>query len=296
MRTLRAAAAAALVVLAAVHAQGDGSLEGRPAPEIETTVWLGGDGRTTLADFRGQVVLLEFWKTSCGASRSEIRHLVRLAEDLGKKGLEIVALTGEDDRRTLERFLAHVDASPGCRVAIGRAPGYAVKRLPCAVLVGADGNVLVDGTAGRSISSRDVEAALKAAKPPGAGEAEPRAAKRLAFAASFADARLFARAERELRETARLFPGTAAARDAAERLEALAADTGAAAELAAQKEVAKLAGLDASFERPAARLKPSDAEARAKRLAKKADDLRAKTPAAAEMAAHWAGVLAEGWR
>jgi len=33
------------------------------APEIEIHDWINGDGRTTLADFRGEVVLLEFWNT-----------------------------------------------------------------------------------------------------------------------------------------------------------------------------------------------------------------------------------------
>ncbi len=33
------------------------------APEIEIHDWINGDGRTTLADFRGEVVLLEFWNS-----------------------------------------------------------------------------------------------------------------------------------------------------------------------------------------------------------------------------------------
>ncbi len=33
------------------------------APEIEVLDWINGDGRTSLADFRGGVVLLEFWSS-----------------------------------------------------------------------------------------------------------------------------------------------------------------------------------------------------------------------------------------
>lgn len=36
---------------------------GELAPEIEVREWINGDGRTSLADFRGEVVLLEFWGT-----------------------------------------------------------------------------------------------------------------------------------------------------------------------------------------------------------------------------------------
>ena len=34
-----------------------------PAPEVSLGNTIGGDGRTALADFRGEVVFLEFWGT-----------------------------------------------------------------------------------------------------------------------------------------------------------------------------------------------------------------------------------------
>jgi thiol-disulfide isomerase/thioredoxin len=288
----RALLASAVVVLAAAVAVAQATLAGRPAPEIQAKEWIHGDGRTSLADFKGSVVLLEFWKTGCPASRGEVRHLTKLAEDFGKKGLEIVALTSDDDRRALARFLTHQDASPAYRIALGGASGYAVTRLPCAVLVGADGKVLVDGTAGRSISDKDVETALKAVRAPTAEEAETRAARRLAFAETFAEAHRYARAEYELKETARLWPATPSAKKAAERAKALS-DGETAAELAAQKDVAKLANLNATLEHAAERAKPSEAESLAKRLLKKAEDLRAKTPHAAALADEWAGVYGD---
>jgi len=36
---------------------------GKDAPEIQTPDWINGDGRTTLADYKGEVVLVEAWKT-----------------------------------------------------------------------------------------------------------------------------------------------------------------------------------------------------------------------------------------
>lgn len=289
------AAAAAVLLVAAARAVGDATLTGRPAPEIQAKEWIHGDGRTTLADFKGEVVLLEFWKTHCPASRGEVRHLARLADDFGKRGLEVVAVTSDDDRRTLERFLTHTDPSPCYRIAIGGASGYAVTRLPCEVLVGADGKVLVDGTSGRSMSDKDVEAALKAVRPPAPDELEARAGRRLAFAETFAADRLFARAEYELHEIVRLCPGTPSARKAAERAKSLA-EGDCAAELDAQREVAKLAGLNATMEHAVDRAKPADAEALAKRLAKKAEELRAKTPRAAQLAQTWSEIYAEPWK
>jgi hypothetical protein len=39
------------------------SLVGKEAPEIQTKEWINGDGRTSIADFRGEVVLIEAWAT-----------------------------------------------------------------------------------------------------------------------------------------------------------------------------------------------------------------------------------------
>ena len=294
-RHLLRAALSAFVALAAGAAFGAPAVRGDPAPEIQTTDWIRGDGRTTLADFRGQVVYLEFWKTHCGASRGDIRHLVKLAEDYGRRGLEVIALTGDDDRRGLLRFLAHADATPTYRIAVGGGSGYAVSTLPYRVLVGADGKLAADTGNGQSISDKEIEAALKAVKAPGAEELEARAARRLAFAEAFAADRLFLRAEFELQQTVKGFPGTASARRAAERLKSLG-DADAKAELEAQRDVGRLAGLAPGAETPLERVRPSEAEALAKKLAKKADDLRAKTPRAAKLAQDWAEIYAEPWK
>jgi thiol-disulfide isomerase/thioredoxin len=283
---------AALVAGAAFAAP---SLVGRDAPEIQAHDWIGGDGRSSLADFRGEVVYLEFWKTHCPASRAEVRHLVKMGDDYARRGLVVIALTGDDDRRALLRFLAHTDASPDYRIALGGASGYAVSKLPYGVLVGADGKVVADTSNGQSISDRDVEAALKPVHAMTSEALEPRAAKRLAFAESLAADGLFLRAEFELREVTKCCAGTTAAKKAEARLRTFA-DGDAKAELDAQRDVARLAGLAPGFERPAEKVKPADADALSKRLAKKADEIRAKTPRAAALADEWSAIYAEPWR
>jgi thiol-disulfide isomerase/thioredoxin len=282
-----ALAVAASIALFAVDAVGEGeSLVGRPAPEIKTTEWLHGDGRTSLADFRGHVVLLEFWSTTCDACRGDTRHLAKLAETYGKKGLEVVALTGEDDRRALTKYLTFVDPAPNYRLAVGYGSGYAITRLPCAVLIDPDGKVLLDGTGGRSFSNKEIEAALKTVRQPTAEELEARAAKRLAFAESFAKERLYARAEYEMLQAAKLHPGTASGKKAEARAKSF--DEGeAAAERDAQWVVAKIVGLNPTFEHPLDKPSRSEAEALSKRLIKKADEIRSKAPRAAKMALEW---------
>jgi thiol-disulfide isomerase/thioredoxin len=68
------------------------ALIGGEAPEIAVKEWISGE-RTTLADLRGRVVLLEFWATWCKPCQEMFPKLKRLDEQYRASGLEIIALT-----------------------------------------------------------------------------------------------------------------------------------------------------------------------------------------------------------
>jgi hypothetical protein len=52
-----------VVAVAPALFAGEANLVGQDAPEIQTSDWLGSDGRTRIADYRGEVVLLEAFAT-----------------------------------------------------------------------------------------------------------------------------------------------------------------------------------------------------------------------------------------
>lgn len=64
-------------------------------------------GRTVrLSDFKGNVVLLNFWATWCPPCRAEIPELIKWQREYGSKGLQIIGVTyPPTNRRRVRRFL-----------------------------------------------------------------------------------------------------------------------------------------------------------------------------------------------
>ena len=71
---------------------------GSPAPDFRAATLDGASpGRTkTLADYRGQVVLLNVWATWCGPCRVEMPSIEALHRAYGADGLHIVAVSIDD--------------------------------------------------------------------------------------------------------------------------------------------------------------------------------------------------------
>lgn len=76
----------------------------RPAP---TVVLRDLNGRTVrLTDFKGKVVLLNFWAMWCPPCRAEIPELIKWQREFGSKGLQIIGVTyPPTNRRRVRRFL-----------------------------------------------------------------------------------------------------------------------------------------------------------------------------------------------
>ncbi|MEM9320095.1 MAG: TlpA disulfide reductase family protein [Pseudomonadota bacterium] len=63
------------------------------------------DGSHALADFEGQVVLLNFWATWCAPCREEMPSLDALQQELGGEDFQVVTLaTGRNPPQAVRRF------------------------------------------------------------------------------------------------------------------------------------------------------------------------------------------------
>jgi thiol-disulfide isomerase/thioredoxin len=120
------------------------------APDFEL-VDLGGRA-VRLSDFRGRVVLVNFWATWCAPCREEMPALGTLAKDLGPLGLTVVAVNHKEGKSVIETFLREgkltilVVMDKDGRVA----ERYQVHALPATFIVNRQGKVV-----GTVLGSRD---------------------------------------------------------------------------------------------------------------------------------------------
>jgi thiol-disulfide isomerase/thioredoxin len=67
---------------------------------------LGDKQRAILADYKGKIVVLDFYATWCEPCRAETPHLVQLQKEYQQQGLQVVGLNvgGADDRDQVPAF------------------------------------------------------------------------------------------------------------------------------------------------------------------------------------------------
>lgn len=62
-------------------------------------------GQVTLAQFKGKVVILDFWATWCLPCIKELPHFKTLLDRYGNKGLEIVGIALDKKEETVQTFV-----------------------------------------------------------------------------------------------------------------------------------------------------------------------------------------------
>ena len=102
-----------------------------------------------LSDFRGKVVLLNFWATWCGPCRFEMPSMEKLHQRLNAKGLEIVAVNLQEDRSSVKQFVDEYGLSfPVLLDTTGRIGAtYGARSIPTTYIVDREGFVIA-GTIG----------------------------------------------------------------------------------------------------------------------------------------------------
>ena len=124
------------------------------AGAAELKAWTGGatpplvlqdlHGRThRLADYRGKVVLVNFWATWCEPCRDEMPSIERLRKSLAGQPFEVLAVNIGEPLGRIERFLERMPL--GFPMLLDRDTGVAkawkARMVPASYLVGPDGRI-----------------------------------------------------------------------------------------------------------------------------------------------------------
>ena len=97
-----------------------------------------------LADYKGKVLLINFWATWCTPCRAEIPELIKLQSEYKHKGLQIIGITYPPEALAeVKRFVKN--AKMNYPVALGTRETKAIftnsENLPITVVVDRNGNI-----------------------------------------------------------------------------------------------------------------------------------------------------------
>jgi thiol-disulfide isomerase/thioredoxin len=114
------------------------------AREIPEVTFVDADGNEkSLADFRGQGLVLNFWATWCAPCVKEMPALDRLAAAVHDRGLRVLALSADREGAPVVRAFYEVNRVGHLPVAVDRlsraARAIGVDGLPTTVLYDAEG-------------------------------------------------------------------------------------------------------------------------------------------------------------
>jgi thiol-disulfide isomerase/thioredoxin len=82
---------------------GEGHQVGQPAPEIVVQRMSGKP--VSVSSYRGQVLLLDVWASWCGPCKQELPMLDDIASRLRHKGVEVLAVSVDQERENVVKFL-----------------------------------------------------------------------------------------------------------------------------------------------------------------------------------------------
>jgi thiol-disulfide isomerase/thioredoxin len=137
------------------------------APVFDLTDLTG--ARLSLADYKGKVVLLDFWATWCGPCREEIPSFVEMQQKYASQGFSVIGVAMQDSPESVNKFYKEFHLN--YPVAMGNATVGSlyggVFGLPTSFVIGRDGRIYAEHTGTTSPSVFESEIKQLLAESPG---------------------------------------------------------------------------------------------------------------------------------
>lgn len=122
--------------------------------------------KLSLADYKGKVVLLDFWATWCPPCRAEVPNVVKTYKDHKARGFEVIGISLDKDKGALKSYIKQNGMTwrqvfdGDSQFAI--ANKFKVEAIPTTYLVdGTTGAIIAENVRGSALP-QSVNAALKA--------------------------------------------------------------------------------------------------------------------------------------
>lgn len=119
----------------------------------------------SLDDYRGKVILLNFWATWCPPCRRELPSMERLFQMLKEEGFTVLAINQWEDPDHVFAYVGQLNVDPSFPVLFDPeskvAKAYGVKGLPTTFLIDKEGKIRYRAVGGREFDHPEVESIIR---------------------------------------------------------------------------------------------------------------------------------------
>jgi len=123
----------------------------------------------TLSEYKGKVILLDFWATWCPPCRKEIPGFIELYNTYKSRGLVVIGVSMDDadDIADVKRYAAQIKMNYPVLLGAGREddlkPSFGELPLPTSFVIARDGRICArhDGLTAKDQVEREISALLQ---------------------------------------------------------------------------------------------------------------------------------------
>src|SRR4051812_43317224 len=102
--------------------------------------------RVSLSDFKGKVIILDFWATWCVPCKAEIPGFIELQKKYGARGLQIIGLSVDDSMPTAKKYATEMKMNYPVLLAEGKEDilkAYdPIPSIPVSIIIDRDGRIV----------------------------------------------------------------------------------------------------------------------------------------------------------